>query len=90
MPSPAKILHARGKGWRFFEWVSQKILPEPCMKNSLLGCWGCFFKVFGSFGMAAIAVNGTGTYRMLRKVLFLSLYPVVIGPFNAEATLKDC
>ena len=34
MPSPAKILHARGKGWRFFEWVSQKILPEPFMKNS--------------------------------------------------------
>jgi hypothetical protein len=43
-------------------------------------------KVFGSFGMAAIAVNGTGTYGVLRKVLFLSLQAVVIGPFNAEAT----
>jgi len=40
--------------------------------------------------MAAIAVNGTGTYRMLRKAIFLSLQAVVIGPFNAEATLKDC
>src|SRR5213075_187304 len=28
------------------------------------------FTVFGSFGMAAIAVNGTGTYGMLRKTLF--------------------
>jgi hypothetical protein len=26
--------NARGKGWRFFEWVSQKILPEPCVEHS--------------------------------------------------------
>ncbi|HWO96710.1 MAG TPA: hypothetical protein VNM45_10305 [Bacillus sp. (in: firmicutes)] len=57
---------------------------------------GCFpllflgFTVFGSFGMAALAVNGTGTYGLLRKWLFLSLQAVVIGPFNAEATLTEC
>jgi len=36
MPSPAKMRNARGKGWRFFEWVAQKILPEPCVEHSPL------------------------------------------------------
>jgi hypothetical protein len=47
------------------------------------------FPVFGSFGMAVLAVNGTGTYGMLRKMLVLSLQSVVIGPFNAEATRTE-
>jgi hypothetical protein len=48
------------------------------------------FLVFG-FGMAALAVNGTGTYGKLRKMFFyLSLHSVVIGPFNAEATRTEC
>jgi len=36
MPSPAKFRNARGKGWRFFEWGSRKILPEPCVEKSHL------------------------------------------------------
>jgi hypothetical protein len=36
-----------------------------------------------------LAVNGTGTYGLLRKMLFLSLQSVVIGPFNAEATRTE-
>jgi len=44
---------------------------------------------FGSFGMTALAGNGTGTYGLLRKMLFLSLQSVVIGPFNAEATRTE-
>jgi hypothetical protein len=39
--------------------------------------------------MAALAVNGTGTYRLLRKVFSLSLQAVVIDPFSAEATLTE-
>ena len=31
-----KMRRTRGKGWRFFEWVSQKILPEPCAEHSPL------------------------------------------------------
>ncbi|MGY4559679.1 hypothetical protein, partial [Bacillus thuringiensis] len=29
MPIPPKFFLSRGKGWRFFEWFSQKILPVP-------------------------------------------------------------
>lgn len=32
----AKISESKGKGWRFFEWFSQKIRPGPCLEKSLL------------------------------------------------------
>jgi hypothetical protein len=34
MPTPAEFLHAMEERWRFFEWVSQKILPDHCMEKS--------------------------------------------------------
>ncbi|OSX98869.1 hypothetical protein S2E19_05430 [Bacillus mycoides] len=34
-PKPAEFLNAMEERWRFFEWVSQKILPDHCIeKNS--------------------------------------------------------
>jgi len=55
MPAPAEFRKARGKGWRFFEWFSQKILPGPCLEKSLF--WlkkkalekGAFFVGFKGF-----------------------------------------
>jgi hypothetical protein len=40
----------------------------------LLNFQSFYFLFLGSFGMAALAVNGTGDYGKLRKMFFIFLY----------------